>query len=156
MYVNEYVNIVIIYYAGLVEDIVGLMGANNRVLFQNAKADITMGVWFNDPDIRLEDIFWFNELAQKMDSTKDENLIFVDEKHKAKSCFVELHRLVLMGYCLQCESFFIECQMTRNRQNGGIQIAGFASTSIIISIFHHLTGQHFESGILFISESQSA
>ena len=72
------------------------MGTNNRVLFQNAKADITMGVWFNDPDIRLEDIFWYNELAQIMDHTKDENLIIVDEKHKTKSCYVELHRLVTL------------------------------------------------------------
>ena len=41
--------------------------------------------------------------------------------------------------------------MTRNRQNGEIQIAGFAPTRLIISIFHRLIGQYFESGILFIS-----
>ena len=93
-YVDDHLYLVITYFTGLVEDIVGLMGTNNRVLFQNAKADITMGVWFNDPDIRLEDIFWYNELAHIMDYTKDENLISVDEKHKTKSCYVELHRFV--------------------------------------------------------------
>ena len=54
------------------------------------------------------------------------------------------------------ESFIMESQMTRNRQNGEIRIAGFAPTRLIISIFHHLIGQYCESGILFISESQSA
>ena len=46
--------------------------------------------------------------------------------------------------------------MSRNQQKGEIQIAGFAHTRLIISIFHHLIGQHFESGILFISASQFA
>ena len=45
--------------------------------------------------------------------------------------------------------------MTRNRQNGKIQIAWFAPTRLIISIYHHLIGQYCESGILSISASQS-
>ena len=49
---------------------------------------------------------------------------------------------------LPYESFIMESQMT---QNGEIQIAGFAPTRLIISIFHRLIGQYFESGILFIS-----
>ena len=45
--------------------------------------------------------------------------------------------------------------MTRNRQNGETQIAGFAPTRLIISIFHHLIVQYFESAISFISASQA-
>ena len=39
------------------------------------------------------------------------------------------------------ESFIMESQMTRNRQNGEIQIAGFAPTRLIISVFRLLIGQ---------------
>ena len=68
------------------------------------------------------------------------------------------HRLIgqyfesrILFISLPYESFIMESQMTRNRQNGEIQIAGFAPTRLIISIFHRLIGQNFESGILFIS-----
>ena len=37
---------------------------------------------------------------------------------------------------LQFESYIIEFQMTRNRQNGEIQIAGFAPTRLIIFFLH--------------------
>ena len=67
-----------------------------------------------------------------------------------------LRDLVTCTSFIPFESFIMESQMTRNRQNGEIQIAGFAPTRLIISIFHHLIGQYFESGILFISASQSA
>ena len=77
---------------GLIEDMVGLMGTSHRVLFQNSKDDIIMGVWFNDPNIRLEDIFWYCELAKDICNAKNKELIFVDEKLKTKSCFIELHR----------------------------------------------------------------
>ena len=39
------------------------------------------------------------------------------------------------------ESFIMESQMTRNRQNGEIQITGFAPTRLIISVFRLLIGQ---------------
>ena len=53
-----------------------------------------MGVWFNDPDITLDDLYWYNNLALKISHTLDGNkgLISVDNKLKIKSCYVELHR----------------------------------------------------------------
>ena len=39
------------------------------------------------------------------------------------------------------ESFIMESQMTRNRKNGEIQIAGFAPTRLIIFVFRLLIGQ---------------
>ena len=78
---------------GHVEDMVDLMGTHHRVLFQNSKDDIIMGVWFNDPNIRLEDIFWYHELAVDIGNPDNKELIFVDEKLKTKSCFIELHRI---------------------------------------------------------------
>lgn len=53
-----------------------------------------MGVWFDDPDIELEDIFWYNTLAEKIEKTLETNdeLITIDEEYKTKSCYVELHR----------------------------------------------------------------
>ena len=53
-----------------------------------------MGVWFNDPDVEMEDICWYNLLAKTIYNTKVENpeLISVDYKLGAISCYVELHR----------------------------------------------------------------
>ena len=71
-----------------------LKGTNACVLFQNADWNINMGVWFDDPDIELEDIHWYNILALEIDKSllKDEGLISVDQEYKTKSCYVELHR----------------------------------------------------------------
>lgn len=41
-----------------------LKDTNHRVLFQNAEGNINMGIWFNDPEIELYDICWFNYLAR--------------------------------------------------------------------------------------------
>ena len=76
------------------KDIAALRGTSNRVLFQNVEGNINMGVWFNDPDVEMEDICWYNLLAKTIYNTKVENpeLISVDYKLGAISCYVELHR----------------------------------------------------------------
>ena len=63
-------------------------------MFQNADDNINMGVIFNDPDIELNDIYWYIALAEMMETslTKNEGLVTVDQKLKTKSCYVELHR----------------------------------------------------------------
>ena len=72
-----------------------MKGSNHRVLFQNAEGNINMGVFFNDPDVDLDDIFWYNQLAGAIfDSLKrKEGLISVDEELDTRSCYVELHRI---------------------------------------------------------------
>ena len=71
-----------------------LKGSEHRVLFQNAEGNINMGILFDDPDVKLDDIFWYNELAKDINSSleKNEGLISVDEELKTHSCYVELHR----------------------------------------------------------------
>ena len=53
-----------------------------------------MGVWFNDPDIEMDEIFWYNILAQYIyNSTNDrKGLVSVDPDFGTQSCYVELHR----------------------------------------------------------------
>ena len=53
-----------------------------------------MGVFFNDPDVDLDEIFWYNQLAVAIDLSleRNEGLISVDEKLNTSSCYVELHR----------------------------------------------------------------
>ena len=53
-----------------------------------------MGVFFNDPDVDLDEIFWYNELADAMNASlqQKEGLISVDEELNTRSCYVELHR----------------------------------------------------------------
>ena len=60
-----------------------------------------MGVLFNDPDIDLEDIYWFNALAIAIDESleKNDGLISIESikqldgtELKTYSCYVELHR----------------------------------------------------------------
>ena len=71
-----------------------LEGADVGVLFQNADGNINMGVWFDDPDIEMNDIRWYNILAEKMEESlrKNEGLISIDHECNTKSCYVELHR----------------------------------------------------------------
>ena len=71
-----------------------LRRTSNRVLFQNAEYNINMGVWFNDPDVEMDDIYWYNLLAKEIHNTKIKNpeLISVDYKLGAASCYVEMHR----------------------------------------------------------------
>ena len=53
-----------------------------------------MGVWFDDPDIEMDDIYWYDILAREMEYWLGENkdLISIDEDYNTKSCYVELHR----------------------------------------------------------------
>ena len=71
-----------------------LKGSKHRVFFQNAEGNINMGVLFNDPDVEMKEIYWFNTLAQEMVKSlqNDEGLISIDEELKTQSCYVELHR----------------------------------------------------------------
>ena len=71
-----------------------LKGSNHRVFFQNAEGNINMGVLFNDPDVDLDDIFWFNALCLAIFESlrRKEGLISIDEELKTYSCYVELHR----------------------------------------------------------------
>ena len=64
------------------------------MLFQNAEGNINMGVVFNDPDVDLDDICWYNILATKMRESMvfNDGLLYVDEKLNTYSCYVELHR----------------------------------------------------------------
>ena len=71
-----------------------MKGSEHRVLFQNADGNINMGVIFNDPDLDLNDIYWFIALGHMMEKSLENNegLITVDRKLNTKSCYVELHR----------------------------------------------------------------
>ena len=61
-----------------------------------------MGVLFNDPDVELDDIHWYNVMATEIDESlgKHEDLISIetlklhntDEVLTTYSCYVELHR----------------------------------------------------------------
>ena len=53
-----------------------------------------MGVWFDDPDIELEDIFWYNLLGMEIELAwgRNQELVSIDEEYNTKSCYVELHR----------------------------------------------------------------
>ena len=64
------------------ETVPRLKGSKHRVFFQNAEGNINMGVLFNDPDVGLDEIFWYNELALAIyDSLKrNEGLISIDDK----------------------------------------------------------------------------
>ena len=43
-----------------------LQGTNHRVLFQNAEGNINMGVFFNDPEVELDDIYWYHVLTHEI------------------------------------------------------------------------------------------
>jgi len=68
--------------------------SNHRVFFQNAEGNINMGVFFNDPDVGIDEIYWYNMLATEMKKSlvKNEGLISIDEELNVRSCYVELHR----------------------------------------------------------------
>lgn len=75
-------------------DVAQFKNSKHRVLFQNAEGNINAGVWFNDPDVELQDICWHNTLANQMflSVREDEGLISIDEEFGTQSCYVELHR----------------------------------------------------------------
>ena len=81
----------------LVDAIPNLKKTNDRVLFQNAEGNINAGVCFHDPDIGLQELSWFNILAEQMartlkDQPLDGELIILDEESGLMSCFAELQR----------------------------------------------------------------
>ena len=53
-----------------------------------------MGVWFDDPDIEMEDIYWYNLLAKQINVSLllNEGLVSIDQEYNTKSCYVALHR----------------------------------------------------------------
>ena len=71
-----------------------LKGSDHRVLFQNAAGNINMGVWFNDPDVEMEDIFWYSVLKKRIHNSfaLNEGFISIDDKLEIMSCYVVLHR----------------------------------------------------------------
>ena len=75
-------------------------GQNYRVLFQNAEGSINMGVWLDDPEIELRDIFWYNHLGLKINNSiaNKEGLCSYDEIRHIKSCYVELHRTSCLNF----------------------------------------------------------
>ena len=79
-----------------IEGTSALKGTNHRVLFQNANGTINMGVWFNDPDIELDEIFWYSILTREMfySFEQTEGIISVDKELNTYSCYVELLRTV--------------------------------------------------------------
>ena len=79
------------------KDVHKLKGSDHRVLFQNADGNINMGVLFNDPDVDLEDIYWYNILAMAICGTENEELFVFDEELNTSSCYVELHRKGLIS-----------------------------------------------------------
>ena len=53
-----------------------------------------MGVLFNDPDVDLDDIHWYNIIydhVMKL-ANKNEGLVVFDKESGTHSCYVELHR----------------------------------------------------------------
>ena len=80
------------------EETIKLKGSDHRVLFQNAEGNINMGVLFNDPDVDLNDIYWYNVLSWQMLKSMDANegLIAFDKESNTPSCYVELHRKSLI------------------------------------------------------------
>jgi len=76
-----------------IDDMVLLNGSDHRVLFQNAAGNINMGVWFNDPDVEMDDIFWYHVLTKAMHNSLalNEGLVSADDKLETMSCYVVLH-----------------------------------------------------------------
>ena len=78
----------------MVEHVASRKGKDDRVLFQNAEGTINMGVWFNDPEIELSDIFWYHHLGVMINNSLayNEGLCYIDRDRNVRSCYVELHR----------------------------------------------------------------
>ena len=62
-----------------------------------------MGVFFNDPDVGLDDMYWYNNLALMMRFSMEENegLIAFDDELNTYSCCVELHRIGQITYLIR-------------------------------------------------------
>ena len=72
------------------------------MFYQNVEGNINLGIFFNDLDVELDDISWYNALAMAMQNSLAEHgdLISIetlklhntDEVLTTYSCYVELHR----------------------------------------------------------------
>ena len=82
-----------------------MKGTHNRILFQNADGNINMGVMFNDPDIEIYEIAWFNLIAEEIEMSlfKNEGLISVDNNLGTQSCYVELQRKCQIKVRIICD-----------------------------------------------------
>ena len=87
----------------MVETIAARKGQDHRVLFQNAEGTINMGLWFNDPEIELRDIFWYNHLGIMINNSlrKNEGLCSYENDRGIRSCYVELHRIGVISVLLK-------------------------------------------------------
>ena len=96
-----------------------LEDSNHRVFFQNAEGNINMGIFFNDPDVELDEIYWYNAMAKEIAETieKDEELIAVDEELGTHSCYVELHRLDKKNHNSIHHSFYSHPVGSNGRNN---------------------------------------
>ena len=70
-----------------------LKQSEGSILFQSSDFNINMGVWFNDPDVEMDDIIWYNILALEIfASVPEKSLISTNEEFGTGSCYAELHR----------------------------------------------------------------
>ena len=79
------------------DDIRELRSSIHRVLFQSADGTINMGLHFDQPEVEMEQIIWFNILADEMDTSleKKEGLVSICDDPStmwSMSCYVEMHR----------------------------------------------------------------
>ena len=77
-------------------EVVEMKGTSHRVLFQNAEGNINMGVMFDDPNVELSDLYWYNVLAKQLINSWIEErgvLVSYNKKRDTFSCYVELHRI---------------------------------------------------------------
>ena len=80
-----------------IDEVMEMRDTNDRVLFQNAEGNINMGVMFNDPNVEVSDLCWYNLLAKQLEDAwmergKNGELVSHDKKRNTLSCYVELHR----------------------------------------------------------------
>ena len=66
-----------------------------------------MGVWFNDPDVEMDDIFWYHVLTKAMHNSLALNEGFVsnDDELGTMSCYVVLHRNGYIGFSAKRDYF---------------------------------------------------
>ena len=64
------------------------------MFFQNADGNINLDVILKDPDVNIEDIFWYYTLSLEVSRSfhSKEGLVTFDKKWKTYSCYAELHR----------------------------------------------------------------
>ena len=76
------------------KDISSFKQSDHGILFQNSDGNINLGVWFNDPDVEMNDIIWYNILATDIFTSVlyDEGLISTNAEFETASCYAELHR----------------------------------------------------------------